>query len=230
MARDPFGERWPEVYAETPEVFARFSQAEDRTSLIPARLLEAANFEAHRVLELGAGTGRWTRQLGPQSKDWIASEPQPGMLKIGTQQPIARTQWLRARGQQMPFRDGSFQRIFGAFVFANLRPKTRAKVVLESQRLLQPGGELWLLENHWDDQFQELRQAAGLEVTREIEPLITEFNFEHVDTISTRMEFENDEIAHKTLGTILGPRVEQYLAQHPQHKFTHRVCLLRWKA
>jgi ubiquinone/menaquinone biosynthesis C-methylase UbiE len=230
MARDPLGERWPEVYGETPEVFARFSDAEDQDSLIPAHLIELANLSGQEVLEIGSGTGRWTRQLAPHARRWIATEPQEGMLTIGAEQETANTQWMRARGQQMPFASQSSPRIFAAFVFANLRPKTREKVVRESQRLVAPGGELWLLENHWEDQFQELRRNSGLEVSREIEPLVATFSFEHVTTLETRMEFESHASALETLGTILGPRVTEYLSEHPQRTFTHRVCLLRWTA
>lgn len=230
MARDPNRERWPEVYRDTPEVFARFGRAEDRDDEIPRALLALAGFEGSRVLEIGAGTGRWSSRLHGACASWVATEPARGMLALGREETPSRVRWLKARSQSLPFAMGSFERGFAGFVFANLRPKDRAPALAGVQRVLAPGGELWLLENHWDDEFQELRRSAGLETHKEIAPLTEEFGFEHVSTVDTRMEFESADDACEVLGTILGPLVTSRLQAHPQQRFLHRVCLLRWRA
>lgn len=230
MGRDPNRERWPEVYRESPEVFARFAAAEDVEGRLPEALLARAGLAGTRVLELGAGTGRWTAALSTDSREWVAVEPAPGMLAIGRSQSGQKAHWLRSRGQALPFPANTFDRIFAGFVFANLRPRDRGPALDEVRRVLAPGGECWLIENHWEDDFQELRRNAGLEVTREIAPLVDGGDFELVHTVDTRMEFPSEQEAREVLGTILGPLVMAYLEHNPARSFLHRICLLRWRA
>ncbi len=230
MARDPNRERWPEVYRDSPGIFARFAAAEDRGDRVPKELISLAGLKGARVLELGAGTGRWSASLASASEQWVATEPAEGMLSIGARGAGQAAHWLRARSQALPFHSGSFERVFAGFVFANLRPKDRAPALEEAQRVMASGAELWLLENHWEDDFQDLRRSAGLETHREIAPLVDEFGFEHVSTLDTQMEFESEAAAQEVLGTILGPLVQARLQSHPQRRLRHRVCLLRWRA
>jgi ubiquinone/menaquinone biosynthesis C-methylase UbiE len=226
MGRDPLGERWPLVYRQSPEVFDRFSRAEDRSNLVAPALVEAAGLEGARVLEVGCGTGRWTRQLAPLARTYSALEPQAGMLEIARLAGACGASLMVGQAQSLPFADGSLDRLLGAWVFANLRPKTRADAVSEALRVTGERGEIWLLENHWDDDFQGLRKDAGLPVEVEIAPLIDEHGFEIVETLETEMCFASESDAQDILGQILGPRVAKELGMHPRRELLHRVCLL----
>ncbi|MFT7486598.1 MAG: ubiquinone/menaquinone biosynthesis C-methylase UbiE [Candidatus Paceibacteria bacterium] len=227
MARDPQGERWPEVYRDQPEVFDTFSRAEDRDNKLSAELMAPEVLGRGSLLELGCGTGRWSRELGRGSRLHIAIEPRGGMLALAASETNNNTHWLHAKGQALPLASASMECAFAGFVFANLRPKTRVQVLAETARVLRPGGALWLLENHWDDEFQDLRRRSGLDCPVEVEPLLAEHAFELVSDMETRMEFETEAQAQHVLGTILGPRVHAQLEQHPQRRFMHRICLLR---
>ena len=59
----PAPEHWPTIYRESPEIFAAFCRAEDPAGLILARLLAHADLKGSAVLEMGCGTGRYTRQI-----------------------------------------------------------------------------------------------------------------------------------------------------------------------
>lgn len=228
MARDPLGERWPEVYREQPEIFERFANAEDRDHLVPDRLRHAGVLEGKALLELGCGSGRWTRELCAGERPYFALEPQAGLLKLARGQGLSGVQWIRARGQALPFATECFERIFAGFVLANQRPKARLALLEEARRVLTNGGSLWALENDQDDDLQDLRRRAGLETPVEIRPLLEEHDFELIETVETRLEFEEETASALVLGTILGPRVEALLAREPQHRFRHRICILRW--
>jgi SAM-dependent methyltransferase len=226
MPEDPLGERWALTYREAPQVFDAFSRAEDRGGLLVPALIEASTLRERRVLELGCGTGRWTRELAPAAASLVALEPAPGMLALARRAGGRATHWVRARAEALPFASGAFERVVAAFVFANLRPRVRAAALREARRALAAGGQLWLVENHWEDDFQALRREAGLRVEVEVAPLL-EDGFEVIETLETEMRFESDDEARRILGQILGCRVETTLAAHPRSRFVHRVCLLQ---
>ena len=228
MPRDPLGERWPEVYRDAPGVFDRFSRAEDREQVVVPALVSAARLEGTRVVEVGCGTGRWTRELAPVTRSYAALEPQAGMLALARRAGAAGAHWLRGRGEALPIGDAQVDRVLAAWVLANLRPKQRALAIAETRRVLAPEGEVWLLENHWDDDFQSLRADSGLTVEVEVEPLIEEHGFELVQVLETELAFESDGEARAVLGEILGPRVDAELARKPRRRLLQRVCLLRW--
>ncbi len=228
MARDPLGERWPEVYREAPEVFDRFSRAEDRDGVIPVWLQGEMQAASRDLIEIGCGTGRWTRELSTSARTHLALEPRAGMLAIAAHHGAEKARWVRARGEALPCPRDSFDHAFAGFVIANLRPKARSKVLAEVRRVLKPGGSLWVLENHGDDGFDELRREAGLPTPRETGPLTDELHFKWVDSRTTRMSFEDKAAAKEILGTILGPRVHAWLEQHPVSELEHRISLLRW--
>lgn len=227
MPRDPRGERWPEVYRDTPEVFDRFSRAEDAQGVLPNAFVELAGLKGKRVLEVGCGTGRWTREFAAHAASYVALEPAKGMLALAVAAGAPAVQWVHGQGQALPVRDNAVERVIAGWVFANLRPKAREAAIAEARRVVGNEGELWALENHWEDDFQALRREAGLEVTVEVAPLLEGHGFELISTLETRMSFDSTSEAEEILGTILGPRVRERLAAHPVSGLRHRVCLLR---
>ncbi|MFT7668422.1 MAG: ubiquinone/menaquinone biosynthesis C-methylase UbiE [Planctomycetota bacterium] len=227
MARDPLGERWPEVYRDSPHIFDRFSRAEDRFDVVAPRLIELARLAGCSVLEMGCGTGRWTRSLASTPRSYAALEPQAGMLQLAQAAGADGVSWILGRGEALPVASCSLDRVLATWVFANMRPKVRARSIAEAHRVVKPGGEIWLLENHWEDDFQELRRDAGLPVEVEVQPLTEEFGFELVEVLETEMAFESEADAREVLGQILGPRVDEELARSPRVNLVHRVCLLK---
>lgn len=227
MPLDPLGERWPQVYRDAPEVFDLFSRAEDPGDVVAPALIEAARLSRGRVLEVGCGTGRWTRRLASRADCYAALDPQPGMLALAESARAPGANWMLARAEALPFGDDCLERVIAGFVFANLRPRTRVRSIAEARRVLAPEGEIWLLENHWDDEFQDLRRDAGLTVELEVEPLLEDHGFELKATLETEMCFETEELARDVLGQILGPRVDAELARKPRRRLRQRVCLLR---
>jgi demethylmenaquinone methyltransferase/2-methoxy-6-polyprenyl-1,4-benzoquinol methylase len=86
-----------------------------------------------RVLDLGGGTGAANEAFG--DREVWALDPAREMLALN--RANYRTVGI---GEEMPFRDGSFDAVFSAFVFRNLDSVERA--VAESARVLRPGGRL----------------------------------------------------------------------------------------
>ena len=86
-----------------------------------------------RVLDLGSGTGAARPVFG--GREVVALDPVPEMLELN---PIGTR--VVAYGEGLPFADESFDGVFSAYVFRNLRsiPATLREVA----RVLRPGGVL----------------------------------------------------------------------------------------
>jgi demethylmenaquinone methyltransferase/2-methoxy-6-polyprenyl-1,4-benzoquinol methylase len=84
------------------------------------------------VLDLGAGTGAAMAEMGERAV--VAIDPVPEMLEHNEAVKAV------AIGESLPFRDASFDGVFSAYVFRNLRSVD--DTLSEIERVLKPGGKL----------------------------------------------------------------------------------------
>ena len=115
--------------------------------LIPAR--------AQRVADVGAGTGKLTRQLRERGLDVIAVEPSAGMreelLRAVPGVPV-----LAGTGEQIPLADGIVDAVIVAQAWHWVDPE---RAVPEVARVLVPGGRLALL---WNRRVEDEEWVADL--------------------------------------------------------------------
>ena len=102
---------------------------------------------ARRVLDLGAGTGKLTRQLVERNLDVVAVEPSEGMrAELSRQLPGIRA--LAGTAEAIPLEDGSVDAVLVAQAWHWVDV---ARAAPEVARVLTPGGTLGLLWNIRDE-------------------------------------------------------------------------------
>ena len=109
-----------------------------------------------RVLDLGAGTGKLTRQIAARGLDVTAVDPSEGMLdQLRTVLPgvPART----GTAEQIPLDDDSVDVVLVAQAWHWVDP---ARAVPEIARVLSPGGRLGLLWNLRDETADWVRRLG----------------------------------------------------------------------
>lgn len=223
-------ENWDRAYLDAPEIFDAFSKAEDPDGRVAWRLLAQVSLPGRTVLELGCGTGRYTRELAPRAGLYVGLEPSSPMLAFAQKAfaglPHALV-LLRARGQALPFRTGSLDVVLAAWVVVNLREDIRERVLEEASRVLRsgPGCGIWLVENHWDSQFQRYRERGGEDELR-LRQLIDERGFQMVEVVNTELRFSSSSEAERVLGYLCGEVMLGNLRRNPTHVLEHRVALL----
>lgn len=113
---------------------------------------------AARVLDVGAGTGKLTRQLAAHGLDVVAVEPLPGM----------REQLARAvpgipvhpgTAEDIPLPDRSVDAVLAAQVWHWV---DQVRAVPEVARVLVPGGQLGLVWNMRDDRADWVAQLSQI--------------------------------------------------------------------
>ncbi len=213
-------ENWTRSYAEAPEIFDAFRCAEDPEGRVLRRLEALAGISGRDVVEIGSGTGRTAATLARRARRYVAIEPEPAMLRIARSAAPAAFH-VRARGEALPIPTGSVDRVLATWFLANARRAVQRAAEAEAARVLRPGGSLWAVENHWDDEFQSLRGRAGPFETAEVRPLIEEAGFEIVERVSTTIRFASVTEARRVLGWLIG------VDRVPGAVLGHDVLILR---
>jgi SAM-dependent methyltransferase len=111
--------------------------------------------QARRVADLGAGTGKLTRQLGERGLDVIAVEPSAGMRQQ-LRRAVPGVPVLGGTGEEIPVADGAVDAVFVAQAWHWMDP---ARAVPEVARVLAPGGRLALL---WNRRVEDEEWVADL--------------------------------------------------------------------
>lgn len=115
-------------------------------------IIARANIQSgHRILDIGCGTGTLVVKLKRQypSAQVVGLDPDPKALRR------ARIKAARARvsvelnqgfADQLPYKEGSFDRIFSSFMFHHLNEHEREKMLREVLRVLSPAGLFHLVD------------------------------------------------------------------------------------
>jgi len=91
-----------------------------------------------RVLELGCGTGEFTRRLADAGSRLVALDLSADLLaRARPKVPLSRVCFLRADAMILPFGDASFDAVYGCSILHHLEAETALR---EVRRVLRPGG------------------------------------------------------------------------------------------
>ncbi|MFL6602566.1 MAG: class I SAM-dependent methyltransferase [Steroidobacteraceae bacterium] len=117
-----------------------------------ATLLEhAALRPGHRILDIGCGTGT----LGVLIKrrypevEVVGLDPDPRALaraKRKAQKAGLSIQLDQGFADELPYTDGSFDRVFSSFMLHHLEPANKEATLREVRRVLKPGARFHLLD------------------------------------------------------------------------------------
>jgi SAM-dependent methyltransferase len=125
-----------EIYERT-----RPTYAEEALAWVAQRL------PLKRVLDLGAGTGKLTRQLVALGADVVAVEPGDAMRAV-LERLVPEAEALAGSAESIPLPDASVDVVTVAQAFHWFRPD---EALAEMHRVLRPGGGCALIWNEWDD-------------------------------------------------------------------------------
>jgi demethylmenaquinone methyltransferase/2-methoxy-6-polyprenyl-1,4-benzoquinol methylase len=97
---------------------------------------------AHRLLDVGGGTGRVAQHFQDMFRDVLVLDVSLGMLIQAQAKDALRP--LLGESERLPFTDGSFERVLAVDSFHHFRDQGRASE--ELVRVLAPGGRLVIEE------------------------------------------------------------------------------------
>lgn len=151
-------------------------------------LIGAADLAAgQRVLEIGCGTGNVSLRVARRypGLEVVGTDPDPLALARARRKAgdLPGLRFERAYGQELPYPDGSFDRVLSALMLHHLDEATKAATLAETARVLRPGGSLHIvdftgesrglhgflagqLRHAGTDQIPPFAREAGLDCTK----------------------------------------------------------------
>ncbi|WP_307834408.1 class I SAM-dependent methyltransferase [Paractinoplanes lichenicola] len=118
-----------------------------------------------RVVDLGAGTGKLTRQIKERGLSVTAVEPSEGML-AKLKQSVPGVPAVLGSAERIPLPDGSAEAVLVAQAWHWVDPQRAAP---EIARVLTPGGRLGLLWNLRDERADWVRRLGEIIGSQESE-------------------------------------------------------------
>jgi ubiquinone/menaquinone biosynthesis C-methylase UbiE len=106
----------------------------------------ASRFPMHRVLDLGAGTGKLTRQLVPVAESVVAVEPDDDMRAM-LERVLPDVESHAGSAEAIPLPNGSVDVVTAAQAFHWFDVEA---ALAEMHRVLRPDGGIALLSNQYD--------------------------------------------------------------------------------
>ena len=146
--------------ADLSRSFGAVAEAYDRGR--PAYPAEAAAWlmggEAKVVLELGAGTGKLTRELVDQGHAVFATEPDEAMLAV-LRERVPEVSAKVATAEEIPANDRSVDVVVVAQAFHWFDPDV---ALPEIARVIKPGGHVALVWNFFDQRIPWVRRLVNV--------------------------------------------------------------------
>lgn len=103
----------------------------------------ATELNAHRLLDLGCGTGRLTREFAIDDREVIGVDPSPAMLDYARQQPNAdRVRWIEGDATALPVLNADLLVMTGNVAQIFLEDVDWITTLSGIHRALRPGGYL----------------------------------------------------------------------------------------
>ncbi len=114
--------------------------------------------ERSAVLELGAGTGKFSRLFGPRAGRYLALEPVPGMRALFRRQ-LPHIPLVAGVAEALPVRAGRFDAIVAVQAFHWF---DASRAMEEMRRVLRPGGAVGLVWNARDESVDWVHQESRI--------------------------------------------------------------------
>jgi ubiquinone/menaquinone biosynthesis C-methylase UbiE len=104
--------------------------------------------DGHRALDVGCGTGNLLRRIGARHPgvELAGLDPDPKALARAERKTGRGVRLVRGFAQELPYPDGSFDRVFSSLMLHHLDSAAKDALLAEVRRVLRPGGLLVLAD------------------------------------------------------------------------------------
>lgn len=109
------------------------------------RMLAGRSFAGARALDVGCGSGRWSRWLAARGADVVGVDPTAAMLETARRlSPDVRFERMSATDLDFP--PESFDIVTAVTVIQHLQPSEQERAAAAMVRVLRPGGTLFVFD------------------------------------------------------------------------------------
>lgn len=222
-------------YTKKPELYERLSRCEDPDNKILRTLFKDLDFKGKVVLDLGAGTGRFTLPIAGKARMVYALDMTEPLLKILRgkirKRKAGNIKVLKGTFGRIPLPNESVDIITSFWSFPYHSPDLE-RDLREVKRVLKPGGRIALMDTHWEgEEYQRLRNVfylPGKAKGKRMNAWLARKGFRRKG-LTIRMEFFSRKGVEEICGSFFDRAWIGYLLAKNRTWFRNRVSLFYWR-
>lgn len=175
------------------EAYEKFSKSEDINNLIQKYLKEEYDLSNKIILEIGAGSGKFTGFLSDRSKKVYAVEKIESLLLINKEKHKSKNnvEFILSDIKDVKLEKNSIDYVFAGWSLTSMRD-IYDQVFANLYQILKPNGKIIIVENGGQDEFCKL---LGIEeFTEQMKNEYKKMNFKEKATLDTIIKFANEEV------------------------------------
>ena len=175
------------------EAYEKFSKSEDINNLIQKYLKEEYDFSNKIILEIGAGSGKFTGFLSDRSKKVYAVEKIESLLLINKEKHKNKNnvEFILSDIKDVKLEKNSIDYVFAGWSLTSMRD-IYDQVFANLYQILKPNGKIIIVDNGGQDEFCKL---LGIEeFTEQMKNEYKKMNFKEKATLDTTIKFANEEV------------------------------------
>ena len=222
-------DRWENIYVNYPEIYDMYAIYQDKDKKALKSLLKHINLKGKSVLEIGVGTGMYTKDLAEISKKYTAIDVSEGLLKIAEQKYNNKKKitYLKADCTDIPLKENSFDIIFSSWGFPPY--KNTNKAFKEMYRVGKPNSEIWIITNYPKGEMMDSRGQSEINIKQSRLDNFIKKKFQIVEVVKSKYDFPDNSYAKNILTFYFGPQLQTYLNKHPNPKNMKRSIAILYK-
>lgn len=221
------GNTWRESYKKRWQIYDIFSKREDYPDAAWKSIIQEINFHGKIVFEMGCGTGKYTKKIAQLADSLFANDISEVMIQKTqeTCKDFSNITYICESAHESGLPDHSVDIVFSAWGYVAGDPDFAMQLEKEFNRILKPGGTVWLLDNYYEGEFTRLRGKNPQPGT----PMYPEqkYGYHLVKKINTYFQFESVEEASDIFGFLFGENAQRTILKNNTMKIGDTIALMK---
>ena len=213
------------AYYKDNDYYEIFSIAEDGEQKVQEYLKELSKDKI--VLDAGCGTGKFLPSIESVSKKYIGLDLSSDQLSKAKLKSKKNSLFINSSLEKIDLEDNSVDLIISTWVLGTITNiDERNKCLNELKRVLKPNGEIILVENDENSEFEEIRNRTKDTRTRDYNNWILSNQFKVDKRIDTYFNFNSLEEAKECFKVIYGESISNKINNKI---IKHKIIIFRYK-
>ena len=228
-------EYFKKFYNKKPDVYDRLSASQDRGNKILKFISRNTNLNGKTVLDIGAGTGRFSIPLASKARLLYALDNSNTMLKILREKirkrKIKNIRVLKSGFEKIPLPDESVDIIVSFWSFP-VHSKNWDRDFREIKRVLRKDGRIIIIDNHYDGEYKRIKKRIEdpkhnktfSKFSHDTHRWFFSRGFRH-GVVDILVDFRSKRNVEEVCSKFFGPDIAVYLLARDKTGFSMRVSL-----
>lgn len=214
------------AYYEDNDYYEIFSAAEDAENKVAEYLNDISKKKT--VLDAGCGTGKFLRVLEDNSEKYIGIDLSENQLvKAKLKSLNNNSQFICSNLSKIPLEDNSVDLVVSTWVLGTITDiEERNNALNELKRILKHNGQIILVENAENSEFEKIRGRDKDNRTKDYNDWILANGFMLDNMINTYFEFNTLETAKKCFEIIYGNKIASRIVSN---RIEHKINIYKYK-